>query len=279
MKNNLKPQPVFIVACPRSGSTKLAALLDAHAQVASMTETHYFNYLAKQKTFFKKDYFRYENIELFVDEPRVMDFLRSLKMEQEQFREKLSRTTALTKKTLFDFFLQLFAEAKSATHVCEKTPQHLQNVLEIKKLYPEAKFIFLLRDGRDVVNSLLQMPWRPDGLWSNARYWQNYIKSAEKVKAKLDSSSFFEIRFEDLAADTEGYTRRLCDFVGVKYSEEMLAAPPSKIFANWEAEWKYKSQMEMDSSRIGAWQAELDEKQKKLLQWFIGADLKKLAYV
>ena len=64
----------------------------------------------------------------------------------------------------------------SARFFCEKTPQHLRSVDKILKYYPKAKFVHVIRDGRDVVNSLLKMPWRPDGLINNARFWKKFVR-------------------------------------------------------------------------------------------------------
>ena len=281
-------KPIFIVGCPRSGTTILAAILNAHPEIATATETHFFNYISKQKKYNWKN-FTEKYFEMLLDESRIVDFFTLTKISKEDLRArfralKLSSDSEQNKKEVFSLLIEALVEKKGKKLFCEKTPQHLQNVEEIIKLYPQAKIINLIRDGRDAVNSLVKMPWRPDGLLNNSRFWQTYIKIGQNLEAKLDKQSFVTVKYEDLLREPQEIIKKLCDFIGVEFIDSMITRDSKEeqgsenIFSDWESSWKHKSLEEIDSTRIGAWAKELDGEDQLILNWHQAKILKTLGY-
>ncbi len=277
--------PVFIVACPRSGTTKLASLLNKHSAVASATETHFFNHVSRLSCFSANGDLSLEpaNLSQFFAEPRVQDYLQVSNMGQDElataFLNATGESKTISKREVFNIMTSEFLKAKSKTIFCEKTPQHLQNVNEIHLLYPDARFIHLVRDGRDVVSSLIKMPWRPPGLINNARFWQRYIKLGEAAARALPADRFLTVRYEDLLMEPETTLKTICAFVGIEFEDTMIASGSTEpIFANWEAEWKHKASQAIDTSRIGAWREELGLDAAAILNGFLTTTIKKLGY-
>ena len=215
---------VFVVGCPRSGTTKLTELLNSHPEIFGSSETHFFNidwgfsFLNNSSIDLLKDISEenlHHSLKDFYEHYRIKDFLELagidsfrvtqlckvlLENAELEVREQSLETF---KQILFTALMQASKEkAPNKTIFCEKTPQHLQNVEEIHKLFPSAKFIHVKRDGRDVVNSLLKMPWRPAGLINNARFWRKYARLGEKLEnALLDKKlkkNIISIKFEEL---------------------------------------------------------------------------------
>jgi len=280
--------PIFIVGCPRSGTTILAAILNAHPEIATATETHFFNYISQEKKYDWKN-FTEKHFELFLDESRIVDFFTLSKISKEDLRLKfralkLSSKPEHNKKEVFNILINALVQKKEKQLFCEKTPQHLQNVDEIMKLYPQAKIIHLIRDGRDTVNSLMKMPWRPDGLLNNSRFWQTYIKLGQRLENKLDKENFLTVKYEDLLRQPQDIIKSICGFISVEFTDSMItrdskeAQGSENIFSDWESSWKHKSLEEIDSTRIGAWEKELDVEDQRILNWHQAKVLKTLGY-
>lgn len=272
-----KESPIFIVACPRSGTTILASILNSHSLIATATETHFFNYITKQKKYNWKN-FDQKQFAMILEESRIVDFFTLSKISKEELMAKFDITKFShdineNKKTVFNFLITALAEKKQKQLFCEKTPQHLLNLDEILELYPNAKIIHIVRDGRDVVNSLLKMPWRPDGLLNNSRFWKFYIRLGKKYEKKLEKHKFKTIRFEDLLGNPEATIKGVCDFLEIHYEETMLVRSGQNrkdfenIFSDWESSWKHKSVEEIDSTRVGAWKKELSAEDQLILNW------------
>jgi LPS sulfotransferase NodH len=293
MENQIT-KPIFIVGCPRSGTTILAKILNNHSQIASATEIHFFNHLCTLK---KYDWTNLDEdfLKRFFNETRVEDFCSLLKLSFEEFKEQFEQTTIDTKldqisqnqKRIFDTMMLILLKKKQKTFCCEKTPQHLLSVERILEIYKDAKIIHLIRDGRDTVNSLIKMPWRPEGLLNNSRFWKKYAKLGMEIKNKIchQTENYIDIKYEDLLLNPEESIKKLTNFIGVEFEETMLSnklsnqkETNSNIFSSWESSWKHKAMEELDSTRVGAWQKELSEKDQTLLNWHLKKELAALGY-
>jgi len=277
---------IFIVGCPRSGTTKLAAILNKRAQIASATETHFFNFVSKQKYDWKN--FTPQDFKNLMEESRILDFIKLAELESgnllEQFqqsddsiKESNLAVEDFYKKRVFNLLIKNYLSKKNKSRICEKTPQHLQNIEEILRLYPQAKIIHMIRDGRDTVNSLLKMPWRPKGLLNNARFWSQYIKMGKKESLRPE---LITIKYENLMERPQDVLINICNFIGEKFEEGLLddALEPDNLFSAWESSWKHKSKQELDSSRVNAWTRELSKDDQIVLDWALHKDLLEFGY-
>jgi Sulfotransferase family len=277
--------PIFIVGCPRSGTTKLAAILNKHSNLASATETHFFNFVSKQK--YNWSNFSTQDLNRFLEEARILDFTKLANIQaqdlvqQFETREDLPNSEAsledFNKKMIFNLLVKNYLLKKNKSRFCEKTPQHIQNVAEILRIYPHAKIILMIRDGRDTVNSLLKMPWRPKGLLNNARFWSNYIKIGKRESLRPE---VLTIKYENLLERPRDVLQSICNFLGESFEESLLddSREPDNLFSAWEASWKNKSKQELDITRINAWTRELSQDDQIILDWLLHKDLIDLGY-
>lgn len=89
-------------------------------------------------------------------------------------------------------------------------------------LFPESRFIHVIRDGRDVALSYLQGGWGPKTLAGNAVYWKRFVRHGRREGARLGPHRYSEVRYEDLLDDPEREVRRLSRFVGLEFDDSML---------------------------------------------------------
>lgn len=180
---------LFLVGAPRSGTTWLQILLGDHAGIATTRETHLFDlYLARM-------YQRW----LFEEQADEADGLRVL-LKPGEF-DAWCRSFA---STVFD---RIAEHNPSASVLLEKTPGHLAEHKLIKRLFPESKFLHIVRDPRAVVASLLAAGKQPWGFWAPkdpsgaAQLWLDCARIA-KDELRGYGDDCREVRYEELSQDT-----------------------------------------------------------------------------
>lgn len=98
----------------------------------------------------------------------------------------------------------------------EKTPSHINYIKRILKLFPKAKIILMIRDGRDVTVSIRQR--LGDSKWAQDRW----IKDNKAGLKYLDDKRILPVRLEDLTSSTEETVKKVCDHLEIQYSNELL---------------------------------------------------------
>ncbi len=86
----------------------------------------------------------------------------------------------------------------------------------------EARFVHLVRDGRNVALSLLQVPWGPRTVEEAAVWWRIRVEAAHEAGSRLGPHRYTEARFEDLTASPGAELARVTDFLGIPWDPQML---------------------------------------------------------
>jgi Sulfotransferase family len=209
----LAPAP-FVVGATRSGTTLLRLMLDAHPEMAIPSETHFIPDLIKA--------YRLESAtpermcEVVTAHRRWGDF----HLDPEELLERFRAIDPINPGDAARAFFQLYAEREGKTRWGDKTPGYVREMHRIESVLPEARFVHLVRDGRDVALSVLGMNWGPSTVPEAAFRWKKRILRAREQAPRI--GHYVEIRYEDLVRDTEATLRRICEFVDLPYDEEML---------------------------------------------------------
>ncbi len=189
-------------------------MLDSHPDLAIPGETHWVPKLIR----------RLEQHRLDADE--LADFVTRSKRWQEfhlDGEELRSRYRALPDTNAADAirtFYLLYAEREGKTRYGDKTPGYIKEMVRIQRSLPEARFIHIIRDGRDVALSHMRMNWGPSTYEESAQLWSDRIRKARRMAPKI--GHYAEIHFEDLVRDTEGTLRKVCDIIDLPYHAAML---------------------------------------------------------
>lgn len=104
----------------------------------------------------------------------------------------------------------------------DKTPEYAMKIAGLARMFPEAVFVHLVRDGRDAALSLLDVPFGPTRIEQAATYWTDRVIPARRDGQALPSGRYIEIRYEDLLADPAASLRQICDLAGLTF-EPMMA--------------------------------------------------------
>ncbi len=205
---------VFVVGMNRSGTTLLRMMLDAHPQLTIPPETHFVPDLIKAAR-----------------EPDATpeDALAAMKSAREwgdfgfSDEEMLGRLRALPELKpgpAVRTFYEAYTEQQGKPRWGEKTPTYVQKMKLIQRALPEARFVHVIRDGRDVALSVLDRTVRELTAADIAKRWRKKIGKAREDSPKLDH--YLEIRYEDLILETEPVLRRVAEFIDLPWDDAML---------------------------------------------------------
>jgi hypothetical protein len=214
-----RPPAPFVVGVPRSGTTLLRLMLDAHSQLAIPPETHFLPKLIRacQEELDADRDGRKRALELMTGHRRWPDF----GLDPADVEARLQGDGLLEPAEACRAFYEAYAAKHSKRRWGEKTPQYVKTMKRIGGALPEAHFIHLIRDGRDVALSILGVSWGPDSIEDAAVQWTSQVRRARRKARSL--AHYTEVRYEGLVADPEPVVRRVCEFAKLPFEPEMLA--------------------------------------------------------
>jgi hypothetical protein len=218
---------VFFVGCPRSGTTLLRRIADAHPELAVARGTRWI-----APTFECR---RGLTAEGFVT-PRLLERLNTPhRLERLAIDEDdLARAFGDGERVPFASFVAALFELYGRRHgkrlVGEKSASYVRHLPTLHRLWPQAKFVHIIRDGRDVCLSVLD--WRKgaagfstfsdEPVITTGVWWDWHVRLGLEGAAGLEAELYHELRYESLVAEPERECERLCRFLGLAYDDSML---------------------------------------------------------
>lgn len=193
----MNTEPIFIIGCPRSGTTLLRVILDSHPNICSGPETNIIEELNRFNGKINKNW----------------DKLQIYGINKNEYYTKLSE--------VFSTFQEKYIQQKKKKRWAEKTPDNIFYVDFINNLFPKCQFINVIRDGRDVVCSFKER-WGRKTILHALKTWNRSIDLTMKYRKEFDKKRYFEVRYEDLVLDSEDYTKKIMLFLGEDWSPKLL---------------------------------------------------------
>lgn len=209
-----KPAP-FVVGVGRSGTTLLRLMLDAHPDLAIPPETHFVPQMIRMSRESRED-----DRETFLKILTTHRAWGDHRMDEAELRDEIASMEPFDTAEALRLFYRLYAKRFEKSRWGDKTPRYIRNMVAIQNLLPEAHFVHLVRDGRDVALSSQEVWFGPSGVAEQAERWKSWIEDARKQSASLDH--YMEIRYEDLILDTERVLKKVCGFLDLTWSAAML---------------------------------------------------------
>lgn len=210
----------FIVGVGRSGTTLVRAILDTHPDIAIPGESLFIPVMVKKRTTYEvASGFRVDRfLEYLARHPRV----RRWGLPQDRVGRSLRLDPPMTLAEAIRRVCALFAEARGKARYGDKTPAYVHHISSLARLFPEATFVHLVRDGRDVALSRLDHPTMSASLSDLAVLWKRGVEKGRRAGRRLGPERYLEMRYEDLVKDPEKTARSLCDFIGLPFAPAML---------------------------------------------------------
>ena len=282
------PPAPFVVGVSRSGTTLLRLMLDAHPELAIPAETR-----------FLPDLFALAEsgadpgavTEFMTDHDRWVDF----GLDAAELGRRIAALDPLTPGGAARVFYGLYAESQGKPRWGDKSPPYVTAMPMIGAALPEARFVHLIRDGRDVAASLLARRWGMRKSRRIARRWVREVTAARSDGAALPLGRYLEVRYEDLVAEPERVLGDVCGHIQLTFDPAMLrfheragerlaelgdlpgrrGRPRS---ASERATQFERVQRPLDSGRAGSWREELSAEDRAEFEAIAGDLLAELGY-
>lgn len=209
------PPVPFIVGASRSGTTLLRMMLDAHPDLAIPPETHFVKRLAHQC-----ERARWPT-EQFIESIRTSENWADFGIDGGEFSRRVRAIVPFDLGAALRVFYTLYAERFGKARWGDKTPGYVQRMTLIQQLLPEARFVHLIRDGRDVALSVQSLWFGPATLHDASGWWVERITQARAQAASVPA--YLEIRYEDLVLEPERTLRDVAAFLDLPWDDVMLA--------------------------------------------------------
>jgi hypothetical protein len=216
----MKTDPVIIGCCGSSGSTLLATILTNHSEVFCGPELSLFSKkeLYENYKVVKRSFTKWFKAGLVSPGPttdsRFMSDYDQCHLSEEFLREAISKSDNIREWAHEVFDKTLLVEQKSV--FVEKTPTNCYCFNEYLNSFPSGKVIHIVRDGRDVVCSLLKRGYR---------YYSAIARWLCDVSAGITCSEdarYIQVKYENLVLNPENEIERICCHIGVQYESDML---------------------------------------------------------
>lgn len=270
---------LFIVGCPRSGTTWMQLLLAQHPDVVTSQETQLF--LSYMRPMMRA----WEREEALPPGRRRVGL--SSVLDREKFRAAcLAFTDAV--------FEPIIAKRPEATLIVEKSPGHSLVADQILEILPDAAFLHVIRDPREVVCSLRAAGrswgknWAPNNVTDAARMWSERVEAGLSVAGL--TRRYSEVRYEELSRDAAGVLGRVCDFLRLPVDADFCrdAADACRIDrlrkpgdeAGLESPWQIGGEPEgfFRQGRTEGWREELTKSEVRRIEHIVSPLMANLGY-
>jgi hypothetical protein len=269
--------PLFIVACDRSGTTLLRLILDRGPQIAIPTESMILADFGHRRE-------SYGALDTDAQFDRLAaDIWRHPKVAEWKLTEPPPHREGRTGEDAYRAALaapfEAYARERGKPRWGDKTPYYINCVDELKRVFPEARIVNLVRDGRDVCLSLLRVPFGPANVWAAAHQWKDAVDRGDAAHARY-GDDVLTVSYEQMVRDPQAQIGRICEFAGLSFAPEMLEADPnagSRVAAGQES-WFTGLSAGINADSVDAWRTRMTRSDQALFVSIAGEALRRHGY-
>jgi hypothetical protein len=212
--------PLIVLGVGRSGTTLLRVMLDRNSQLAIPYETFFVPQLAHRHG-------RRPKLDEFLEDLGRLRTLYDWGITAEDVRPRLRE--GMTTSAAIGAIFETYADRQGKPRWGDKTPLYMQQLPLLERLFPDAIWVHLVRDGRDAALSFLELPegftgktWaQPRTVPQFAARWRTEVLAARRL-GRHARSRYLELRYEDLVAEPERELRQVSEHASLPWEPEML---------------------------------------------------------
>ena len=261
----------FIVGRPRSGTTLLRTLFDAHPDVCIPPECKFI--LDLYPRYKKTKNWTDQRIEEFIEELQEQWYFDIWKMDVSVLRKELlnmdrANSYAEVCKLVYSNYNSFF-DKNEIQIFGDKNPGYTIYTERLLEIFPNAKFIHITRDYRDNFVSIKKVDFELPIISTTVTKWKYFVRSYNRAAAK-NPDSYITIRMEDLVTGPEKQYGKLCEFLGIPYTEEVFDFYKKKdeVIRQYSEAFimKYQKSLteKINPGKVGEWKSELPGRKVKI---------------
>ena len=265
---------MIVLGVRRSGTTLLRVMLDRNRALAIPDESYFVPQLAQRHP-------TPVDPSAFLDDLRRLPTLVEWQLSPDAVSARLR--AGMTTGDAIGAVFAAYAAGHGKERWGDKTPLYMQHLGLLERLFPDARYVHLIRDGRDAALSFLSVPrglmtegWgHPRDVRGFACQWASEIRAARSLGSRLGPDRYLELRYERLVAEPEAIVRRACAFAGLEFDAAML-----DYVGRTDSARKEHQQRLNEPPRRGVrdWRAEMAPSDRRAFEDVAGALLDALGY-
>lgn len=173
-----------------------------------------------------------------------------------------------------------YASQAGKPRFADKTPRNVLHVALLAAAFPDARFVHLIRDGRDVVPSLVGLDYFPDHYAEAVLYWSDRVRHGRSAGRLLGPDRYHEVRYEELVADPEPTLQALCGFIDLPYDPAMLGyhERADEVVAAVAELGHHRGLWRPPTTGVRDWRATMSAHDQRLFEVLAGATLDQFGY-
>jgi hypothetical protein len=262
--------PFFIVGSARSGTTFLRLSMNAHPHVAVPPESRFITELHEGTNEVEISRF----LQRLARHPRFAAW----ELPIEAVETELQGLDLVSYAGAIDATYRAYAKSHGKSRWGDKTPRYVVNIPDLADLFPGARFIHLIRDGRDVALSYADVPFGPKNVAKAAELWANRVAKGIRDGRELERGRYIEIMYTDLVEDNEGEIRDICAFIQVDFHPAMLDPAETKKGALARADKFNPNVKEQPIRRVRSWKTDMPQEHVEIFEAVAGDVLSELGF-
>ena len=273
-------KPVFIMSSERSGSNLIREMLNAHQNISAPPAIQMPRILASYLPYYG-DLRSDDKIKRIIEDALALNQAYPSPLDVQTSVDEI--ISVLPERTIWGVISTIYAShAKFHGKSCwvSKDNNLFEHAFAIKQTLPDARFIYLVRDGRDYASSMLRVGISSTHIYGIAKQWKKEQLACLKVFFSMGKDSVYLLRYEDLLADPSSTLQSVCEFLDEPFDAAMLNfhdQDTAKLLASQSAFWENLSKPVL-STNTGKFKTELSRKQIALFEAIAGHELILLGY-
>ncbi|MGZ4595700.1 MAG: sulfotransferase family protein [Actinomycetes bacterium] len=270
-------RPIFVVGCPRSGTTMLGLMIHAHPRLAMPPESRFLIKTWRRRHAFGDLQTDEQRTALADEITRPGSMITELGFRKQQLVDAILDAPPTIGSALGAVF-QEYAKAHGKARWGDKRPIYFQEVDVLRRLFPDAQFIHVIRDGRANVESLKRMPWFPHSNVSAMSLWSWAETCMRRNLKRLPADTYHTIRYETLVSDPKPVLQEMCAFLGEDFHEAMLEPHKVTDIIPERKVWHANLKQGINVDRIEAWREGLEPWEIGLMETVLRRKLTRYGY-
>ncbi len=259
-------RPIVVMGSPRSGTTLLTTMMHAHPRIAMPPETRWVQGVYRRRDEFGdlNDPANRRKVAAFI--MRKGTRFRELKIDPGRTTRRIV-SAAPTLGSVTAAVFEEFAASRNKERWGDKRPSYTMWVDRLLAMWPEMQVIYMVRDPRACVASILRSPWFSGGFDEAVTAWARGEIEMRKFARRAVPGQYYKLRYEDLVADPGTELKQLCAFLGEHFDDAMLRHQDAAedIVPNWET-YHDRTRQDIDPSRVHGWTRDLTAEQIGLIE-------------
>ncbi len=271
--------PIFIIGAQRSGTTLIRLILNEHSRISIPQEADFWLPLLGEYGNFPDRKIPGRRVHSVLREIGSSRYFQLWRIDMEGFfnsRDFIDGSMTLSElmRSLYSYYARLRGKCIWG----DKTPPFFKFIPELKAHFPEAKFIHIVRDGRDQYLSRRRYtPLLGANLAVAALEWKYKVERSRAGMARIHPGSSFEIRYEDLVGSPEETIREICTFIQVEYESTMADFYRSSDLFVHESHSRL-IRRPISKQSVFKWKSDLSPLENRKFEALCRRTLKKLGY-